>query len=235
MAEENKILIEVEIDQEAAKKQAGELVKRLSTLKDELKKARKEFKDSGGESQEAAEKIAILSQEIKDTSANLRRAQKEAKAETNSLKALRAETNRLNEQRNNLNTSTKEGIAEFNRLTEKLEENREKINSLSKAAGSFKDNIGNYTESIKEAVKETEKLNKSTKDASKETEKAGVEFGAYSNSIVQAFQGTTAFSDSLNGVGIGFDIARKGAIGFRTALLAIPSCSSDCSSKHFFE
>ena len=152
MATENRIFIEVELDQKQAEKEAVRLTKVITQQRAELAKYRKILKESGGTNDEAAKQVATLSQEIRENNQQLRQNQKEAKAVNNSTQALRLETNRLNKDQSKLNTSTEEGRREFERLEQQLQKNREQLNANSKAAGSFKDNIGNYTNSIKEAL-----------------------------------------------------------------------------------
>ena len=155
MAEEQ-IIIDVEIKSDEAKKKTIALTQLIEKQRQELLKYRKELKASGGENQNAAAKVAELSEKIKANNKELRRAQNEANAEANSINALRSSINKLNAERNTLNTSIKEEAKRFNELTETLNKQRGELNKISKEAGSFKDNIGNYTESVKQAFRETE-------------------------------------------------------------------------------
>lgn len=153
MAEQkNRILIEVELDQDAAKKKAVELTKALEAQRAELAKNRKLLRESGGENEEAAEKVAELSREIKATSQELRGYQREAVSVSNSTEALRIEAAKLAKEQKNVDTSTEEGRKKFKELEEQLKANREQTNENSIAAGSFKDNVGNYTASIQKAL-----------------------------------------------------------------------------------
>ena len=54
MAEENKIIIEVELDSKKAQKEAEKLTGELSAQRSELTAWRKVLKDSGGTNKEAA-------------------------------------------------------------------------------------------------------------------------------------------------------------------------------------
>ena len=150
------VIIDVEINNDDARQKTIALTQQIEKQRQELARYRKALKESNGENAEAAQKVAELSQSIKDNNAELRRAQKEANAEANSINALRASINKLNAQRNAVNTSTEEGAKKFAELTDQLKDQREALNELSQEAGSFKDNIGNYTESVKTAFRETQ-------------------------------------------------------------------------------
>ncbi len=152
MADENKIIIDVEIDSQEASKRVVELTQQIARQRNELTKQNKILKESNGQNKEAAKNVSSLKDSISQNNKELRQAQKEAKAETGSINALRASVAKLNNERNNLNTSTEEGAKRFAELTAKLKDQREQLNEASKSAGSFKDNIGNYTESVKEAI-----------------------------------------------------------------------------------
>lgn len=150
------VIIDVEINNDDARQKTVALTQQIEKQRQELARYRKALKESNGENAEAAQKVAELSQSIKDNNAELRRAQKEANAEANSINALRASINKLNAQRNAVNTSTEEGAKRFSELTDQLKAQRDALNDLSQEAGSFKDNIGNYTESVKTAFRETQ-------------------------------------------------------------------------------
>jgi hypothetical protein len=150
--EENKIIIDVEINSQEASKRVVELTGQIAKQRNELAKQNKLLKDSNGENKEAAKAVSSLKNSISENNKELRQAQMEAKAESGSINALRSSIAKLNSERNNLNTQTKEGSKRFAELTEQLKTQREQVNEASKAAGSFKDNIGNYTESVKEAI-----------------------------------------------------------------------------------
>jgi len=151
MAEE-KIIIDVTVNSAEAKKRAAELTAELTKQRQELAKQRKILSDSKGENKEAADEVARLTREIDTNSQALRYAQKEAKAENNSVNALRSSINRLTAERAGLNTKTLEGQKRFAELTVELKAQNEALNASSQAAGSMKDNIGNYAASIKEAL-----------------------------------------------------------------------------------
>ena len=150
------VIIDVEINNDDARQKTIALTQQIEKQRQELARYRKALKESNGENAEAAQKVAELSQSIKDNNAELRRAQKEANAEANSINALRASINKLNAQRNAVNTSTEEGAKRFAELTDQLKAQRDALNDLSQEAGSFRDNIGNYTESVKTAFRETQ-------------------------------------------------------------------------------
>ena len=154
MADENQIIIDVEINSQQASQRVVELTQQITRQRNELAKQNKILKESNGQNREAALAVSSLKDSIAQNNKELRRSQKEAKAETGSINALRASVAKLNAERNNLNTQTAEGAKRFAELTEQLKKQREQINGASQAAGSFRDNGGNYTESVKEAIKD---------------------------------------------------------------------------------
>ncbi|MCH2216647.1 MAG: hypothetical protein MK076_00970 [Flavobacteriales bacterium] len=153
MADDNQIIIDVEINSQQASQRVVELTQQITKQRNELSKQNKILKESNGQNKEAALAVSSLKNSIAENNKELRRAQKEANAETGSINSLRASIAKLNAERNNLNTQTAEGSKRFAEITQQLKEQREQINASSQAAGSFKDNIGNYSESVKEAVK----------------------------------------------------------------------------------
>jgi hypothetical protein len=152
VAEENKIIIEVELDSKKAQKEAERLTGELSAQRSELAAWRKILKDSGGTNKEAAQEVAKLSAKIAEGSKNLRVAQKEANAEANSIDALRASVSKLTKERNQLNTGTKEGQKRFDELTESIAEQTNKLKELEGAVGDNRRNVGNYKADILEAL-----------------------------------------------------------------------------------
>lgn len=156
MAEEEKILIEVEIDNKAARKNEAELIALIERQRQELKLRRKELKDSNGTNKEAAKRVGELSRQIKSSSTQLRNEQKSLKANDNSINALRASVSKLTAERNNLDTSTEKGSKEFERLTKKMAQQTKQLKNLEGQVGDFRRNVGNYTGGIKEAFQATD-------------------------------------------------------------------------------
>jgi hypothetical protein len=156
MAEKQEIIIEVEIDNKTAQKRAAELNKQLIQQREELKKLNKSIKDSNGVTEEQAKKQNELKQKIAETSKELRRENNVAKANQNSLAALKAENSKLTAEIDNLNTGTEEGAKRFQELTSKIADNTKRLKKAEEAQENYRRNVGNYTNSIKDAIGETQ-------------------------------------------------------------------------------
>lgn len=154
--ETEKILIEVEIDNEEARKNEIELIALIEKERQELGLRRKELKKSGGDNKEAAKRIGELSRSLKSNNTQLRNNQKQLQANDNSINGLRASVSKLTAERNNLDTSSKKGRTEFEKLTKEIKEQNERLNNLGKDVGDFRGNVANYTESMKDAIEQTD-------------------------------------------------------------------------------
>jgi hypothetical protein len=148
----NEIIVEVTIDSKQAEANAAKLAQTLFEQRKELAAVREAFKASNGTNLEASKRMNALEEAVKATTTELNQERKAMVANANSLEALRAITNQMTRERNGLNTGIKEQADRYKELTEQIKANNELINEQSKAAGSFKDNIGNYAGSIKEAI-----------------------------------------------------------------------------------
>jgi chromosome segregation ATPase len=185
MAEE--IIIKIDLNKAESEKKLREVEKQLREYKKQLSETEKAIKENqkaqedlikaGAKSEQAtAEQIAALkaleneydklidtqineTAQVKASADEKRRLIKEIDVESNSINALRSTIAKLTAERNNLDTQSLEGQKRFQELTDQLKEYNEQLNDASKAAGSFKDNIGNYKESVKEALQETDLFN----------------------------------------------------------------------------
>ena len=169
MAEEKKILVDIEINSEDIKKandamassakSAALLTLELNELKEQQKANNELFKDQSISATELAARQAGLKLKMTETSKALRESNKEyannktvvdaAKGSNEQLRArLALQTKAYNELSKEQRENTKEGRqmeANISTLTEKLKGNE-------KAVGDNRRNVGNYTDSIKEAA-----------------------------------------------------------------------------------
>ncbi len=207
MAEANKVIIDVQLNNEEARKRSAQLTAELVKLRQQLAEQTKALKASNGENKEAAQSVADLNNRIKATSDELRRSAKETRATSNSVEALEVKIAELNAEFRTLDTSTEEGAKRFAELTVELNDARGAYNSLKKEAGDFSSNIGRYTESILAAVDATSL------------------FGGGLGDTINGFKGMHE--------GIGEMI--KGLGGVRTAMLAIPIAALLIALKALFD
>lgn len=197
-------LIEIEVDNSAAKARVEELTSAILMQKKEVKKNADEIKDLNKENKSLADQVkkgeisqkdatkAIeennkkitqnekanfsLRDELKDTNKERLSAVKASNLQSNSLDALRKRTADQKKELNGLNTSTVEGRKKFEKLTKSLESNNAKIRELDKSAGDFKTSVGNYSGAITDAA-----------------QKSGI-FGGVIGKLSQAKQAATAFT-----------------------------------------
>jgi hypothetical protein len=153
MADQKKtILIDIQVDTAETQKQ---LIAVEKALQDNAK-ARKDLNDKIKDGIDVTEEDIIEKKKLEAISKKLASEQRvliqQSLAEANSVTALRAKIAQLNQERNKLNTGTKEGTERFNELTAELADLNQTLNESSKSAGQFKDNIGNYAEGVKEGI-----------------------------------------------------------------------------------
>ena len=162
-------LIEIQIDNAHAIKEAdklsdaiveqGEHIKETSEAIKDLEKQNKELNEevkkgtkTTGEANKAidsnVDKILALKKaqlgnrdELTKLNAERRDAVKVSKIQANSLDALRKTVVNQKKELNGLNTATEEGVKRFNELSKSLKENNEKIKELDTNAGDFKTTI----------------------------------------------------------------------------------------------
>lgn len=153
---EEEVIIEIKLEQDEARKEAARLTAVLADQKKELADLRKAYRSGEKSAEEYGKEAFKLNNTIKDNSDALRQNTKEANAQNNSINALRASVSRLTKERNNVNTATTEGRKRFNELTSTIKSQTDQLKSLEGAAGDFRRNVGNYTEGVKTAFRETQ-------------------------------------------------------------------------------
>lgn len=207
MADEKKIIIEVELDAKGAKKTATELTGALAVQRAELAKLQKILKQGKGNTKEqreawekAAKGVAGLNRAIAENAKDLRNAQKEATAEASSINALRASVSKLTKERNALNVSTDEGQKRFKELTKTIKTQTDELKELEGAVGDTRRNVGNYKADIVEALK--------------------------ANSL---------FGDSFGKLAQGLETAKLGTKSLAAALIALPIIAIAFAIKTFLE
>lgn len=206
----------------------SDVVKGAAEIKkaiDEIKKNQKELDTSTKEGSEAfvqnaadlktlngfySEHVKYLSEASKGAfDAATREAQLEVvlAQEATTIKELRDQNKLLNKLRNDTNLLTEEGQAELKLLNDRLDTNNALIKENVDQYTQQKINIGNYTQSIKQAFKEMEKekqaieeSNKALMDMQKETEKGSKEWSYFNQQIQQNNQQINILVTSMGGV-----------------------------------
>lgn len=152
----NQVIIDITIQKDEASKRIADLTKKLYEQRTAQKAANEALKASNGLDKQAAIDSAKLAEEISQTTSAIKQETKAVVANENSIDALRASIAQMNRERNALNTAIPEQKKRYDELTASLKENRDKLNEVSKEAGDFRHNVGNYTASIIEAAKSNE-------------------------------------------------------------------------------
>lgn len=150
MADE-KIILEIAIDNEAARKNAILLNKQLIEQRKALKQLQKTTDETAKNTEEYAEAELELKNEISQTSKELRLNNNVLKANEGSKAANSAQTSILIERSKQLDQTTEEGRKEFERLSTIIGKNTQVLKDQEATQNNFRRNVGNYTNSIIEA------------------------------------------------------------------------------------
>jgi predicted nucleic acid-binding Zn-ribbon protein len=152
--QKEEIILEFKVDQSELLKEAGNTKKAIIGLQDETRELNKQFKDGKITLDEYAKESVRLENQIKKEKATLNDLNKSLNTVSGSLDAQRRKLAELTKERNSLNKTTVEGIKRFDQLNKEIKELNETIGKHEQAGGDFRRNVGNYTESIKQAAGE---------------------------------------------------------------------------------
>lgn len=172
---ENIKLAEFEIDIDDVVRSAQKLKEAIDEITESQKKARKENKTSDAQyiENEASLKalrteynkhIKSLADSAKATADQANRTEllnAALNSEATTIEGLRAQNKILNTLRNQANLTTEEGRKEIKQLNEALNRNNDLIKENVDKLSQQKINVGNYTESIKDALAEMNPFNQS--------------------------------------------------------------------------
>ena len=153
MADEKKVvLLEIEIDTSQAIEAQKKLVGDVIGLEAEVRK----LKETEGELSDAYIKKAAELKNVKgELAANEKALQKITAAnntQLGTLKRLRAENAALAAEREDLNLATEEGTNRLTEINAKIDENNQLLKESSDKTSQAKQNVGNYEDSIKNAL-----------------------------------------------------------------------------------
>lgn len=142
MADE-KVLIEIEVDNDKAIKDINKQNEAIERLQQENKELAAQGQKNSTQYQKNAAQIQKLNSARKQ---NI----KLVSAEKGSLNELRANLARLTTQRNAVNTSTKQGQAEFQRLNKEILKQNNSIKQAEQAGGDFRRSVGDYKTALQD-------------------------------------------------------------------------------------
>lgn len=197
------VLAELDIDIDLLLKSTSDLKKQI----DSIKNAQKELVISGkGTSEQFIENEAVLKSLNSAYSSNVKAIQESGKAtenqvaqtellnialntEVTSITEAREQNKLLNKLRNETNTTTAEGQAQITALNKKLDENNDYIKSNADAYLKQKINIGNYTDSVREAFASINPLNGGLGAFAQRAQEAGGAGNLFKGAITGMVQG----------------------------------------------
>lgn len=154
-SEKEEIILDFKVDSGDLLKEATASKKAILDVKDAQRDLNKEFaKGTISVEQYAAESVQ-LEQKLKKEQATYGNLTKAINTNSNSLDAQRQKLAALTKERNAVDRSSIEGVKRFNDLTASIKKLNTEIGKAEQKGGDFRRNVGNYTESIKDAASQT--------------------------------------------------------------------------------
>ncbi len=150
--EKEEIILEFKVDQSDLLKEAAESKKAILGIKDAQTELNKQFKDGKVGIDQYAKESVKLENQLKKEQQTYSSLNKSINTVSGSLDAQRLKLADLTRERNKLDKTTTEGIKKFDQLNREIKELNENIKKHEQAGGDFRRNVGNYTNSIKEAI-----------------------------------------------------------------------------------
>ncbi len=210
------VIAELDINVDALLKSSSEVKKSI----DELKKAQAELKKQGDTSSEQYVQnasdlkvlnsaynanIKVLAEATQATANQANQAELISLAlqsEAQSIAEAREQNKLLTKIRNETNTSTDEGKKQLKLLNDKLDENNKYIKENADQFLKQKLNIGNYTESVKDALNATGLFGGKLGEASKVLDLAKTAINPLKNDIVNTSKGMKEATASTEGLSV---------------------------------
>lgn len=150
---EETILLNFEVDQTQAQQNLIQTEKNIISLKKQQAELNKEYKEGKISEDQYVESNLKMQKALKTEGDQKKTLTRLLDTESNSRNAMRNRVSQLNQEYNNLNLTTEKGIKRADALQKELTQLNAELNKGSKAAGQFKDNIGNYPQQFGEAAK----------------------------------------------------------------------------------
>lgn len=145
MAEENEIIISIQLDQEGALDEMQKVRKSIMDLQAEKKNLNEAYKEGKITQEQYIEQTIELEGQLKKAQGAYRDLNKEQDTNSNSINALRLSNKRLLDERNNLDLQTEKGKARLQEINEQLDKNNAAIKANVSAYEKQKIGIGDYT------------------------------------------------------------------------------------------
>lgn len=155
MAEEEKIIFSVEVDNEEALKAVDaqtdkitELTAANERLRKEQKKVDSSTKEGLDERKKLGKQIAANNDQLKDERGERNRLLKVVKSNANSYNALSQQTAKLRKEQKNLDLSTKSGVKRYAELEKQINKNNTTLKKADAAVNVHGRNVGNYGDKL---------------------------------------------------------------------------------------
>jgi len=155
MAEEEKIIFSVEVDNEEALKAVDAQTDKITELTAANERLRKEQKKVDSSTKEGLEErkrlgkqIAANNDQLKDERSERNRLLKVVKSNKNSYEALSQQTAKLRKEQKNLDVSTKQGVKRYAELEKQINKNNTTLKRADAAVNVHGRNVGNYGDKL---------------------------------------------------------------------------------------
>ena len=149
---EETVLLNFEIDQGQAEAQLVALNKAILNNKKEQQELNKAYKAGTITQDEYVQENIRLQANLKKEQEQVKTVTKLINTESNSRNALKIKVSELTREYDNLNVKTAQGAKRADELQKELTQLNSEITKSSKSAGLFKDQIGNYPNTFKDAA-----------------------------------------------------------------------------------
>ena len=193
-------ILDIRVEADKAIQEIGKYEAEIKKLKDEQKKLNQEYNEGAISAQEYGEQYAALKVQTKELGDASRALQKELRNQNKvdrenegSLKSLRAELSNLTKQYDELSRAEREGAA-GKELQEKINATTKELKDAEEATTRYYRNVGNYKNSIEQALGANNKWVKSAQMMK------SVMSGGVSNAFKGATEAVGSFGKKLLGL-----------------------------------
>lgn len=153
--EQEKIIIEVELDKQGAAKESSEIALNVQKIKEEQTALNKSYRDGKISQEQYVKQSTKLKNESKQLTARQRELTKVMNTESNSIDALRIKLTQLTKQRNSSKQSTLEQVEAVEKLDEEILSLNNRLKQNEERGGDFRRSTGGYRDAMEQAAQNT--------------------------------------------------------------------------------
>ena len=205
MAESRDIVLKITADNTAAKKDLKDTERSLNANQKALQDLNREYKKGKLATDDYTKAVDGLTQENSELLLQQKQQDKNIKQNAKSVQELRNRYKQLRETANALNTSTKEGQAQFKKLTEEAYATQEQIRDFDRSVSGSNTLVGEYTKGILDAAKQQRIFGVSVGDLGKTVTTS-------TNSISSSSKALKFFKIALASTGVGALVVALGSL-----------------------